>query len=98
MWLSSSAVWYYFDEVSEDELSEDFELELKALVEEIEEETGTSLTEEEILELAEELFDALSEETETEDEEEDPDFPSSLRLWRAGWRDDGAWDNNLSTK
>lgn len=63
-------------ESEEDVLSEEFELELRSLIEEIEEETGTQLSEEEIMELAEELFDVLSEESkedEEDDDEEDED-------------------------
>ena len=53
-----------------DSLAEDFENQLKSLVEEIETETGEELSEEEIGQLAHDLLDILSEEQE-EDEEED---------------------------
>ena len=52
---------------------EDFEKELKAIVEEIEEETGEELTEEEITQLANELLDVLAEEEEKDDEDDEDD-------------------------
>lgn len=55
----------------EEVLAEQFEEELKSLVEEIQEETGEELTEEEIIELAHELLDILSEESDEEDKEDD---------------------------
>jgi hypothetical protein len=51
-------------------IAEDFENQLKSLVEEIEEETGEQLSEEEIMDIANQLLDILSEEQE-EDEDED---------------------------
>lgn len=58
---------------AKNESFESFENELKSLVEEIEQETGEELTEEEIMELANELFDVISEEQDQEDEDDDED-------------------------
>jgi hypothetical protein len=55
----------------EDVIAEEFEQELKSLVEEIEQETGTQLSEEEIMEIAENLLEILSEENDEEDEDEE---------------------------
>jgi len=52
-------------------IAEEFEQELKSLVEEIEQETGTQLSEEEIMEIAENLLEILSEENDEEDEDEE---------------------------
>jgi hypothetical protein len=51
-------------------LVEEFESELATIVQEIQEETGQELSEEEIMQLADDYLNALSEETE-EDEEDD---------------------------
>jgi len=56
-----------------DNLAEDFENELKSLVEEIEEETGEQLSEEEIIDIANMLLDMINEEDENEEDDEDED-------------------------
>ncbi len=66
----------------EDVIAEEFEQELKSLVEEIEQETGTQLSEEEIMEIAENLLEILSEENdedEDEENEEDEDDENNQR-------------------
>jgi len=52
-------------------IAEEFEAELRSLVEEIEEETGEELSEEEIMELAQELLDVISEESEEEEDDDE---------------------------
>jgi TATA-binding protein-associated factor Taf7 len=69
----------------DDVLAEEFEAQLKSLVEEIQEETGEELTEEEIMELAHELLDIISEESkedqedEETEEEDDNDTPAKTQ-------------------
>lgn len=66
---------------NENIIFEEFEQELKSLVEEIEEETGEQLSEEEIIELANELLSVISEESEEdEDEDEDEDEEETPRV------------------
>jgi hypothetical protein len=56
-----------------DEIQDAFEAELKSLVEEIEEETGEELTEEEIINIAEMLLDMINEDDTGEKAQEDDD-------------------------
>lgn len=72
-------------ELDEDILAEEFEAELKSLVEEIQEETGEQLSEEEIMELAHELLDILSEEAEEDEDEEDEDEAPAAPKARKGF-------------
>ena len=56
-----------------DEIQDAFEAELKSLVEEIEEETGEELTEEEIINIAEMLLDMINEDDTDEKAQEEDD-------------------------
>jgi hypothetical protein len=74
-------------------IAEEFEQELKSLVEEIEQETGTQLSEEEIMEIAENLLEILSEENdEDEDEEDEEDEDDENNQRPAGRRTMGETD------